>query len=112
MDHLYSRDGIATSNTTQNFQTNPLLNRTFDISNIYVWRWCVMTYDRNNQIQVQYQVLSVDHYIHGLVTWNLCRLERLQRTVGKVQTDSGVCEEQLNQVESLLQVVRYLQSYP
>ncbi|XP_062870905.1 plectin a isoform X9 [Trichomycterus rosablanca] len=31
------------------------------------------------------------------------RLERLQRTVGKVQTESSVCEEQLNQVETLLQ---------
>ncbi|XP_061903122.1 plectin a isoform X2 [Entelurus aequoreus] len=31
------------------------------------------------------------------------RLERLQRIVGKVQTESGVCEEQLNQAETLLQ---------
>uniref|UniRef100_A0A3B3I6S7 Plectin n=1 Tax=Oryzias latipes TaxID=8090 RepID=A0A3B3I6S7_ORYLA len=31
------------------------------------------------------------------------RMERLQRIVGKVQTESGVCEEQLNQVETLLQ---------
>ncbi|XP_049331992.1 plectin a isoform X7 [Astyanax mexicanus] len=31
------------------------------------------------------------------------RLERLQRIVSKVQMESGVCEEQLNQVESLLQ---------
>ncbi|CAL8365500.1 unnamed protein product [Arctogadus glacialis] len=31
------------------------------------------------------------------------RLERLQRVVSKVQMESGVCEEQLNQVESLLQ---------
>ncbi|KAF5905746.1 microtubule-actin cross-linking factor 1-like, partial [Clarias magur] len=31
------------------------------------------------------------------------RLERLQRIVSKVQLDSGVCEEQLNQMESLLQ---------
>ncbi|XP_028316465.1 plectin-like isoform X5 [Gouania willdenowi] len=31
------------------------------------------------------------------------RLERLQRVVGKVQMESGVCEEQLNQVETLLQ---------
>ncbi|KAF7708796.1 hypothetical protein HF521_017853 [Silurus meridionalis] len=31
------------------------------------------------------------------------RLERLQRIVGKVQRESGVCEEQLNQMESLLQ---------
>ncbi|XP_062394361.1 plectin-like isoform X2 [Sardina pilchardus] len=31
------------------------------------------------------------------------RLERLQRIVGKVQMESGVCEEQLNQLESLLQ---------
>ncbi|KAJ8353993.1 hypothetical protein SKAU_G00215600 [Synaphobranchus kaupii] len=30
------------------------------------------------------------------------RLERLQRTVSKVQMESGVCEEQLNQVETLL----------
>lgn len=35
-----------------------------------------------------------------------CRLERLQRVVGKVQMESGVCEEQLNQVETLLQAVR------
>lgn len=33
------------------------------------------------------------------------RLERLQRIVSKVQMESGVCEEQLNQVESLLQTV-------
>ncbi|XP_053539099.1 plectin isoform X11 [Ictalurus punctatus] len=31
------------------------------------------------------------------------RLERLQRIVGKVQMESGVCEEQLNQMETLLQ---------
>ncbi|KAA8586221.1 hypothetical protein FQN60_007790, partial [Etheostoma spectabile] len=31
------------------------------------------------------------------------RLERLQRVVSKVQMESGVCEEQLNQVETLLQ---------
>ncbi|XP_041963760.1 plectin isoform X27 [Alosa sapidissima] len=31
------------------------------------------------------------------------RLERLQRIVSKVQMESGVCEEQLNQLESLLQ---------
>ncbi|KAL2084633.1 hypothetical protein ACEWY4_020151 [Coilia grayii] len=31
------------------------------------------------------------------------RLERLQRIVAKVQMESGVCEEQLNQLESLLQ---------
>ncbi|CAL8298884.1 unnamed protein product [Lota lota] len=31
------------------------------------------------------------------------RLERLQRVVSKVQMESGVCEEQLNQVEGLLQ---------
>uniref|UniRef100_A0AAY4EHV1 Plectin n=1 Tax=Denticeps clupeoides TaxID=299321 RepID=A0AAY4EHV1_9TELE len=31
------------------------------------------------------------------------RLERLQRIVGKIQMESGVCEEQLNQLESLLQ---------
>ncbi|XP_019896635.2 plectin isoform X26 [Esox lucius] len=30
------------------------------------------------------------------------RLERLQRVVGKVQMESGVCEEQLNQLETLL----------
>ncbi|KAF0021420.1 hypothetical protein F2P81_026327 [Scophthalmus maximus] len=30
-------------------------------------------------------------------------LERLQRVVSKVQMESGVCEEQLNQVETLLQ---------
>ncbi|XP_061615377.1 plectin a isoform X6 [Phyllopteryx taeniolatus] len=39
------------------------------------------------------------------------RLERLQRIVGKVQMESGVCEEQLNQVEALLQTdVRLLNS--
>ncbi|XP_029298758.1 plectin a isoform X2 [Cottoperca gobio] len=32
------------------------------------------------------------------------RLERLQRVVSKVQMESGVCEEQLNQVETLLQM--------
>lgn len=37
--------------------------------------------------------------------FSLCRLERLQRVVGKVQMESGVCEEQLNQVETLLQAV-------
>uniref|UniRef100_A0A673LU28 Plectin-like n=1 Tax=Sinocyclocheilus rhinocerous TaxID=307959 RepID=A0A673LU28_9TELE len=31
------------------------------------------------------------------------RLERLQRVVSKVQMESGLCEEQLNQVETLLQ---------
>ncbi|KAL2079914.1 hypothetical protein ACEWY4_023707 [Coilia grayii] len=31
------------------------------------------------------------------------RMERLQRIVGKVQMESGICEEQLNQVETLLQ---------
>ncbi|XP_054619672.1 plectin a isoform X3 [Dunckerocampus dactyliophorus] len=39
------------------------------------------------------------------------RLERLQRIVSKVQMESGVCEEQLNQVETLLQTdVRMLNS--
>ncbi|CAB1345703.1 unnamed protein product [Coregonus sp. 'balchen'] len=39
------------------------------------------------------------------------RLERLQRIVSKVQMESGVCEEQLNQVEGLLQMdVRLLSS--
>uniref|UniRef100_A0A3B3CL01 Plectin a n=1 Tax=Oryzias melastigma TaxID=30732 RepID=A0A3B3CL01_ORYME len=39
------------------------------------------------------------------------RMERLQRIVGKVQTESGVCEEQLNQVETLLQAdVRMMSS--
>ncbi|KAM6959380.1 LOW QUALITY PROTEIN: plectin a [Aplochiton taeniatus] len=39
------------------------------------------------------------------------RLERLQRIVSKVQMESGVCEEQLNQVETLLQTdVRLLSS--
>ncbi|KAF3834273.1 hypothetical protein F7725_025477 [Dissostichus mawsoni] len=32
------------------------------------------------------------------------RLEQLQRVVSKVQMESGVCEEQLNQVETLLQM--------
>lgn len=36
-----------------------------------------------------------------------CRMERLQRVVSKVQMESGVCEEQLNQVEALLQAVRH-----
>ncbi|XP_054601412.1 plectin a isoform X9 [Nothobranchius furzeri] len=39
------------------------------------------------------------------------RLERLQRIVSKVQMESGVCEEQLHQVETLLQTdVRMLSS--
>ncbi|XP_048880685.1 plectin-like isoform X4 [Brienomyrus brachyistius] len=38
-----------------------------------------------------------------LLRTELERLERLQRIVSKVQMESGVCEEQLNQVESLLQ---------
>ncbi|KAM6899220.1 LOW QUALITY PROTEIN: plectin a [Xenentodon cancila] len=39
------------------------------------------------------------------------RLERLQRIVSKVQMESGVCEEQLNQVETLLQAdVRMMSS--
>uniref|UniRef100_A0A3Q3K2X3 Plectin n=1 Tax=Monopterus albus TaxID=43700 RepID=A0A3Q3K2X3_MONAL len=39
------------------------------------------------------------------------RLERLQRVVSKVQMESGVCEEQLNQVETLLRTdVRTLSS--
>ncbi|XP_035804391.2 plectin a isoform X33 [Amphiprion ocellaris] len=39
------------------------------------------------------------------------RLERLQRIVSKVQMESGVCEEQLNQVETLLQTdVRMMSS--
>ncbi|MEQ2172080.1 hypothetical protein GOODEAATRI_017340, partial [Goodea atripinnis] len=39
------------------------------------------------------------------------RLERLQRIVSKVQMESGVCEEQLNQVETLLQMdVRMMSS--
>ncbi|XP_061678790.1 plectin a isoform X2 [Syngnathoides biaculeatus] len=39
------------------------------------------------------------------------RLERLQRIVGKVQMESGVCEEQLNQGEALLRTdVRLLSS--
>lgn len=33
-------------------------------------------------------------------------MERLQRVVSKVQMESVVCEEQLNQVEALLQTVR------
>lgn len=33
-------------------------------------------------------------------------MERLQRVVSKVQMESVVCEEQLNQVEALLQMVR------
>ncbi|KAL0962606.1 hypothetical protein UPYG_G00342470 [Umbra pygmaea] len=39
------------------------------------------------------------------------RLERLQRIVSKVQMESGVCEEQLHQVEGLLQMdIRLLSS--
>lgn len=41
-----------------------------------------------------------------LLSLSAGRLERLQRVVGKVQMESGVCEEQLNQVETLLQAVR------
>ena len=33
------------------------------------------------------------------------RLERLQRIVTKVQMESGVCEEQLNQLDSQMQTV-------
>lgn len=33
------------------------------------------------------------------------RLERLQRVVGKVQMESGLCDEQLSHLESLLQTV-------
>lgn len=36
----------------------------------------------------------------------ISRLERLQQIVKKVQIESGMCEEQLNQTESLLQMVR------
>ncbi|XP_066570676.1 plectin [Amia ocellicauda] len=37
------------------------------------------------------------------------RLERLQRIVSKIQMESGVCEEQLNQVETLLQTdIRFM----
>ncbi|XP_051791563.1 plectin a isoform X3 [Erpetoichthys calabaricus] len=38
-----------------------------------------------------------------LLRTELERLERLQRIVAKIQMDSGVCEEQLNQVDTLLQ---------
>lgn len=34
-------------------------------------------------------------------------MEQLQRVVSKVQMESVVCEEQLNQVEALLQTVRH-----
>lgn len=34
-----------------------------------------------------------------------CRLERLQRIVSKLQMESGLCEEQLNQADTLLQSV-------
>lgn len=34
------------------------------------------------------------------------RLERLQRIVSKLQMESGLCEEQLNQADTLLQSVR------
>lgn len=33
------------------------------------------------------------------------RLERLQRIVSKLQMESGLCEEQLNQADTLLQTV-------
>lgn len=33
------------------------------------------------------------------------RLERLQRIVSKLQMESGLCEEQLNQADTLLQSV-------
>ena len=33
------------------------------------------------------------------------RLERLQRIVTKLQTEAGLCEEQLNQADALLQAV-------
>lgn len=36
----------------------------------------------------------------------LPRLERLQRIVSKLQMESGLCEEQLNQADTLLQSVR------
>lgn len=35
-----------------------------------------------------------------------CRLERLQRIVSKLQMEAGLCEEQLNQADALLQSVR------
>ncbi|XP_052435292.1 plectin isoform X6 [Carassius gibelio] len=38
-----------------------------------------------------------------LLRIELERLERLQQIVSKVQTESGMCEEQINQTESLLQ---------
>lgn len=34
------------------------------------------------------------------------RLERLQRIVSKLQMEAGLCEEQLNQADALLQSVR------
>lgn len=37
---------------------------------------------------------------------SLRRLERLQRIVSKLQMESGLCEEQLNQADTLLQSVR------
>lgn len=39
------------------------------------------------------------------------RLERLQRIVGKVQMESGLCDEQLSHLESLLQTVSPLSNY-
>lgn len=35
-----------------------------------------------------------------------CRLECLQRIVSKLQMEAGLCEEQLNQADALLQSVR------
>lgn len=49
-------------------------------------------------------VLSVNHsFYFDLVSF---RLERLQRVFGKVQMESGVCDDQLSRLESLLQSVR------
>ncbi len=45
-------------------------------------------------------------WLNCLWTLIVCRLERLQQIVSKVQMESGMCEEQINQTESLLQTVR------
>lgn len=50
-------------------------------------------------------VVSCEH--KAMHVCYVCSLERLQRVVSKVQMESGVCEEQLNQVETLLQTVRH-----
>lgn len=54
--------------------------------------------------EMLYQVSVLSRWVLMLLFSSL-RLERLQRIVSKVQMESGVCEEQLNQLETLLQTV-------